>query len=94
MQAEVGWFESAVVFMHVGIFGIAAGLVANTTIAEIDRITDCKTRHGRADDIYDTGTIAAQDGGKFVGVIGWLGAQLGIQRIDARGGQLDPYMVL
>ena len=94
MQAEVGWFESAVVFMHIGIFSITTGLVANATVAKINRITHCKTCHGRTDGIYDTGTIATQNRGKFIGVLGWLGAQLGIQRIDARCGQLDPYMVL
>ncbi|RFC32493.1 MAG: hypothetical protein DID92_2727745488 [Candidatus Nitrotoga sp. SPKER] len=78
MQAKVGWFKSTVIFMHIGLLSIATGFVVDATVTEVDRVTDRKTCYSRAHGIDDFGTITTQNRGKFVGVVDWLDAQLGV----------------
>ena len=79
--------------MQRGVFGIAARLITYAAVAEIHRIAFLEARYRIADFFDDAGAIATEYCGQFVGIINRLGAQLGIQRIHACGGEFDAQMV-
>jgi hypothetical protein len=80
------------VFVHGGVFRIAAGFIADAAIAEIYRVARVEAADIAAHCFDHTGTIAAEDGGKFIGVINRFAAQLGVQRINPGGSEFDAYM--
>ncbi len=56
-------------------------------------VADLEARHRAADRFHDARAVAAEDGGQLVGMVGGLGAQLGVHRIHAGGGELHADMV-
>jgi len=73
LQADIGRGGGAIFFVHRGVFGIAARLVADAAVIEKYRVALFETRYRAADLFHGARAVAAEYRGQFVRIINRLG---------------------